>query len=129
MFDMTCLRDKHIYPCPQIIKQLKTGTSFCQDINLSIHVGSYLPNKSSPTNFNALRTCYISVRNIYERFCNLAHMGLSQSHAPLTEIWLSPHRARFMLVLFLFCCLTFWTSTFGIQTTNFFLMVVRRTSE
>lgn len=94
-----------------------------------IHSCRFLLYKSSPTNFNALRTCYISVRNIYERFCNLAHMGLSQSHAPLTEIWLSPHRARFMLVLFLFCCLTFWTSTFGIQTTNFFLMVVRRTSE
>ena len=44
IFEMTCLRDKHVSLCPQIIKQMQIDTEICQDIILSIQEkseGSY----------------------------------------------------------------------------------------
>ena len=102
---MTCLSNKHKIInslCPQIIKQIKTGTNLCQDVNLSIHEKMKFLLKerrlNSPTNCSALKPCFVSE---HERVCNLGHLGLSQSLVPRLSRAQSTFQASF-ISLFLF---------------------------
>lgn len=117
---------------PQIIKQMKTGTSLCQDVNLSIHDKMKVLTKkrrlNSPTNFHAIKLWFVSVCNIHETLCNLGHLGLSQSLAPSLSRAQRNFYASFISLLLL---KTIWTSTCGpfeLQTINFFLIIVQRTT-